>query len=85
MVKIVLENSTIKMKKICQICNGSGQLCSFKGVSRFLLSWEECPECDGLGYIIPQDAGSTTQTKNQDHDGNGKAKKPKTSPQKGRD
>jgi len=50
-----------KAKKICPICNGSGQLSSFKGVSRFLLSWEECPECDGLGYIIDPDAGSAQQ------------------------
>lgn len=27
------------------------------GVSRFLLSWEECPECGGLGYILPGDGG----------------------------
>jgi len=39
------------MKKICPICEGSGQLSSFKGVSRFLLSWEECPECGGLGLV----------------------------------
>lgn len=73
------------MKKICQICNGSGQLSSFKGVSRFLLSWEECPECGGLGYIIPPDASSGTQARTQDHDDNGKAKKAKTNPRSGRD
>lgn len=72
------------MKKICQICNGSGQLSSFKGVSRFLLSWEECPECGGLGYIIPQDTGSSPQATNQDHDDNGKAKKTKTNLRRGR-
>jgi DnaJ-class molecular chaperone len=38
------------MKKTCEICGGSGQISYFKGVSRFLLSWEECPECLGLGY-----------------------------------
>lgn len=31
------------------------------GVSRFLLSWEECPECGGLGYILPGDDGSGQQ------------------------
>ncbi len=39
------------MKKVCDSCGGSGQLNFFKGVSRFLLSTEECPECSGLGYI----------------------------------
>jgi DnaJ-class molecular chaperone len=41
------------MKKPCESCGGSGQVSYFKGVSRFLLSTEECPECSGLGYIIP--------------------------------
>ncbi|MBU0965128.1 MAG: hypothetical protein KKA54_01995 [Proteobacteria bacterium] len=63
------------MKKICEICNGSGQLSSFKGVSRFLLSWEECPECAGLGYLIALDGDSEAQAEKQDHDDNGKAKK----------
>lgn len=57
------------MKKICEICNGSGQLSSFKGVSRFLLSWEECPECAGLGYIMVPEAGSGAQPGNQEEEG----------------
>ena len=46
------------MKKVCEFCSGSGQISYFKGVSRFLLSTEECPECAGLGYIFtaPDDA-----------------------------
>ena len=40
------------MKKECDICGGAGQVSFFKGVSRFLLSWEECPECNGIGYTI---------------------------------
>ncbi len=40
-------------KETCPFCGGSGQLSSFKGVSRFLLTVEECPECAGLGYILP--------------------------------
>ncbi len=39
------------MKKACLTCAGSGQTSYFKGVSRFLLSWEECPECSGTGYL----------------------------------
>ena len=48
------------MKKLCESCGGSGQIQYFKGVSRFLLSTEECPECAGMGYIFttPQDTDS---------------------------
>ncbi|MEN8258127.1 MAG: hypothetical protein ABFS09_09740 [Thermodesulfobacteriota bacterium] len=38
-------------EKTCAACGGSGQISFFKGVSRFLISWEECPECGGLGFI----------------------------------
>ena len=43
------------MKKRCESCGGSGQISYFKGVSRFLLSCEECPECAGLGYTFSSD------------------------------
>ena len=60
------------MKKTCEICNGSGQLSSFKGVSRFLLSWEECPQCAGLGYLITSvDTDGDAPPRNTYHDGNG--------------
>ncbi len=36
--------------KTCEICEGSGQICSFKGVSRFVLTWEDCPVCGGIGF-----------------------------------
>ena len=39
------------MKKICELCGGTGHISYFKGVSRFLLSTEDCPECAGLGFI----------------------------------
>lgn len=41
------------MDKPCQACGGSGQVCHFLGVSRFLLTREECPECAGLGVQLP--------------------------------
>ena len=41
-----------KKKKTCAICGGTGQISYFKGVSRFLLSNEECEECAGTGYIL---------------------------------
>ena len=35
----------------CPGCSGMGQTSYFGGVSRFLLSHEECPECNGLGFL----------------------------------
>ncbi len=44
-------------KQTCDVCDGSGQRPHFKGVSRFVLSWEDCPTCSGMGYlIVPDDA-----------------------------
>lgn len=37
------------MKNPCDICGGSGQLGVFRGLSRFVITWEECPECFGTG------------------------------------
>jgi hypothetical protein len=39
-------------KTICDVCEGSGQVCSFKGVSRFAMSWEDCPICGGIGFLV---------------------------------
>lgn len=47
---------TENMKKVCEICGGTGQISSFKGASRFLLSWDECPHCSGIGYVWREDA-----------------------------
>jgi hypothetical protein len=41
-----------ELKKICDICGGSGQQSFFKGVSRFLLSTEECSACAGTGLQL---------------------------------
>jgi len=41
-----------EQKKKCDVCGGIGQISFFKGVSRFLLSTEECSECAGTGYQI---------------------------------
>jgi len=41
-----------KQKNICDICEGTGQISFFQGVSRFLLSTEECSECAGTGYQL---------------------------------
>lgn len=37
--------------KTCEACNGAGQISFFQGVSRFFITWEECPLCGGLGHI----------------------------------
>jgi len=36
----------------CPLCHGAGQISSFKGVSRFLLTTEECPACAGTGLKL---------------------------------
>lgn len=43
-------------KSVCNTCGGSGEIGSFKGESRFLLTMEECPACCGLGYILLESA-----------------------------
>ena len=47
----------------CDICEGAGQVCSFKGVSRFVLTWEDCPVCGGLGFIPQESDGEKTGSK----------------------
>jgi len=37
------------MDDTCEVCGGSGQIGHFPGVSRFMICWEECPECLGSG------------------------------------
>lgn len=52
--------------EVCPGCGGSGQISYFKGVSRFLLSCEECPECAGLGFQInPEAVGNPSDTGNR--------------------
>jgi DnaJ-class molecular chaperone len=41
-----------EQKEICDVCGGIGQISFFQGVSRFLLSTEECSECAGTGYQL---------------------------------
>jgi DnaJ-class molecular chaperone len=41
-----------EVKKTCEVCEGSGQICEFRGVSRFVLTWDNCPVCGGLGFIV---------------------------------
>jgi DnaJ-class molecular chaperone len=48
-----------KKKEICDTCGGTGEIAFFQGVSRFLLSREECPMCHGLGYHLPEEKESS--------------------------
>ena len=41
-----------EQKEICDVCGGIGQISFFQGVSRFLLSTEECSECAGTDYQL---------------------------------
>ena len=41
-------------KKVCDVCGGTGQVSFFQGVSRFLLSTEECDACNGTGFQFNQ-------------------------------
>ncbi len=40
----------------CPGCGGSGQTSFFGGASRFMLTWEDCPDCCGTGIIIDETA-----------------------------
>lgn len=51
------------MKKQCPSCGGSGQIGYFQGVSRFLLTWEECPLCHGTGFCTAEKKPLTEQRK----------------------
>ncbi|WP_419174177.1 hypothetical protein [Desulfosediminicola sp.] len=40
-----------RKKKTCDGCGGSGQISFFRGVSRFVMDWDDCPDCLGTGYV----------------------------------
>jgi DnaJ-class molecular chaperone len=44
--------STPKHHTPCPGCGGSGQTSYFGGASRFMLSWEDCPDCCGTGVVL---------------------------------
>ena len=53
-----------KKSPVCDICSGSGQVSFFKGVSRFLLSTEECVACGGTGLKLDDAEAKTASDKN---------------------
>ena len=38
----------------CPGCGGSGQTSYFAGESRFMLTWEDCPDCSGTGVLLAE-------------------------------
>jgi len=57
----------------CDACGGSGQLNFFKGESRFLLTGEECPLCNGFGYLLPEEIVAAAPDGEKARKGKGKA------------
>jgi len=52
-----MNNNTESSKKQttpCPGCGGSGQTSFFGGASRFMLTWEDCPDCCGTGIILDE-------------------------------
>jgi DnaJ-class molecular chaperone len=52
---VMNENNKPNHKNIpCPGCGGSGQSSFFAGASRFMLTWEDCPDCCGTGVILEE-------------------------------
>ncbi len=49
----------------CPACGGTGQISFFQGESRFLLTTEECPNCFGLGHLLPGKDADDSKEKDQ--------------------
>lgn len=56
--------------KPCRICGGTGQMGEFRGVSRFVISFDDCPDCHGTGIEIDEHAEArspATENKAAEH------------------
>ena len=49
-----IKKSAQKHTTPCPGCGGSGQTSYFGGASRFMLTWEDCPDCCGTGIVIDE-------------------------------
>jgi len=47
-----IKETSKKQHTPCPGCGGSGQTSFFGGASRFILSWEDCPDCCGTGVLL---------------------------------
>lgn len=57
---------TDRKNKQCPGCGGSGQTSYFGGESRFMLTWEDCPDCCGTGIELSNDNGPTPPETSED-------------------
>ena len=50
------DTSAQPLKKLtpCIGCGGSGQTSFFGGASRFMFTWEDCPDCHGTGVTLDE-------------------------------
>lgn len=64
--------SPAKPRPPCSSCGGSGQVSFFRGVSRFVMDWEDCPDCLGTGQ-----AQSTSPEPGHDQDDPATSTQPK--------
>lgn len=44
-------------------CGGTGQTQYFGGESRFMFTYEDCPDCHGTGIVLDEDADNKTPEK----------------------
>jgi len=58
------DTSSEPLKKTtpCIGCGGSGQTSFFGGASRFMFTWEDCPDCHGTGITLDE---TTTEEPNK--------------------
>lgn len=63
----IINSNGDTMDTACPSCNGTGQISYFQGESRFLLSYEECPDCYGTGLKTPgQNSKDDSEEKQED-------------------
>jgi DnaJ-class molecular chaperone len=61
------KESTIKQPAPCPGCAGSGQTSYFGGESRFMLTWEDCPDCCGTGILLDEKDFTEPEDTNDDY------------------
>jgi DnaJ-class molecular chaperone len=59
------EQTTRKHPTPCPGCGGSGQTSYFDGESRFMLTWEDCPDCCGTGIVLDETDSTEPEEKEQ--------------------
>jgi DnaJ-class molecular chaperone len=59
------EQTTRKKPNSCPGCGGSGQTSYFGGESRFMLTWEDCPDCCGTGIVLDETDSTEPEEKEQ--------------------